>query len=383
MKSHASRRFEVILKISEACNIACDYCYYFFSGDNRSQSRPARITTGTVDGLIRFLNQSYSEGHFTDVQIDFHGGEPLLIGARQFRALCEKLHRRLTVPHKFCITTNAMLVNDEWIDTFSEFDVGVCVSLDGPEAVHDRRRKDHKLRGTYARVMAGIDKLKCAAENKKIYPPSALCVVDPSADGSVVYKHIVHEVGIRTLDFLMPDVTHDTVEKSPELVSEFMTAAMRCWLKDDDPTIHVRVFKSALSLLISGRSYLAGLGTALALAITVGSDGQVDGDDFLKPCGENVVSTPLYIQSASFEQIFSHIRITALNEHLEQLPDECAQCSFARVCKGGQATHRFSQLSGFDNKSVYCQAHFEMFELATLHLMTTGVPAEKLLRRLA
>jgi uncharacterized protein len=383
MQLHASRRLEIILKISEACNIACEYCYYFFSGDNRSQTRPARVTGATVDGLIRFLNYSYSEGHFTEIQIDFHGGEPLLIGARQFRALCEKLHSNLRAPHRFCITTNAMLINDDWIEIFSEFNVGVCVSLDGPEAVHDRRRRDHKSRGTYARVVSGIEKLKCAAENNKISPPAALCVVDPNADGALVYDHIVHEAGIRTLDFLMPDVTHDSVQKSPEFVSEFMTSAMRRWLQDDDPTIHVRVFKSALSLMISGRSYLAGLGTALALAITVGSDGQIDGDDFLKPCGENIVSTPLYIQSASFEQIFSHVRISTINERLDRLPNECAQCSFARVCKGGQATHRFSEANGFDNKSVYCQAHFEMFEIATLHLVSTGVPAEKLLRRLA
>lgn len=382
MQSPASKRLEVILKISEACNIACEYCYYFFSGDNRSQSRPVRITNETLEGLIRFLNSAYSEGHFSEVQIDFHGGEPLLTGARHFRKICDTLSASLRMPHKFCVTTNAMLVDGSWINIFSDFQIGVCVSLDGPEMVHDRRRRDHKQRGTYARVISGIEKLKRAAGEKKISAPSALCVVDPFADGCEVYNHIVHDVGIRTLDFLMPDVTHDSPESSPELVSKFMMSAMARWLNDDDPTISVRVFKSALSLLVSGQSYLAGLGTGLALAITVGSDGQIDGDDFLKPCGESVVSTPLQIQSANFEQVFSHARIAKLNERLEILPSECSGCSFARACKGGQATHRFSQMRGFDNKSVYCQAHFEMFETATLHLLSTGVSAEKLLRRL-
>jgi uncharacterized protein len=383
MSTHASRRLEIILKVSEACNIACDYCYYFFSGDNRSLLRPALVTAETLDGLVNFLNSSYSEGHFSDVQIDFHGGEPLLMGAKRFRALCELLRGGLIAPHKFCITTNAMLIDNDWIEIFSEFAIGVCVSLDGPEEVHDRRRRDHKQRGTYQRVILGIDKLILAGKEQKITAPSALCVVDPTAEGSKVYEHIVHVVGIKTLDFLMPDVTHDTPHKTPASVSAFMISAMRRWLLDDDPEIRVRTFRSALSLMTSGRSYLAGLGTGLALALTIGSDGQIDGDDFLKPCGEDLINTRLNIRAVSFEQVFSHDRITTLNESLERLPEDCLECSFARVCKGGQATHRFSQVHGFDNRSVYCQAHFEMFELATTHLLRTGVPAEKLLHRLS
>lgn len=378
---HASKRLEIILKVSEACNIACTYCYYFFSGDDRPANRPARITSSTVDGLIEFLNGAYSAGFVDHAQIDFHGGEPLLLGPKNFRDLCRRLEDELTVPHTFCITTNAMLVDDNWIDTFSRYNVGICVSVDGPQHVHDKQRIDHKGRGTYDRVILGLRRLQEAASNGVINEPAALCVVDPLADGSEVYVHIVHELGIRVLDFLMPDVTHDAPLVFPAEVAQFMSAAFASWLKDDDPGINVRIFKSTLHLLVSGQTFLAGYGGSLPFAVTVGSNGQLDSDDFLKPCGADVISTPLYIQTASLQAVMLEENLQNLARALQALPRDCSDCPFRGVCKGGQATHRYKRASGFDNRSVYCETHYSMFQAAASHLLRTGVSAQQIIDR--
>ncbi|MBX5083057.1 radical SAM protein [Rhizobium lentis] len=368
-----SGKLEVILKVSEVCNIACDYCYYFFSGDNRPLSRPPQIDMLVVNALIERLNEGFRGRLFSSVQIDFHGGEPLMIGIASFVAICERLAADAVFPYRLCITTNGMLLNDQWIQVFAKYSVNVCISVDGPPDTHDLHRKDKKGRGTYAKVIAGLKLLNEAVDAKMISSPSALCVVEPNFDGAEVYKHIVKTLGIHSIDFLMPDVTHDSRDTNASGVADFMGSAIESWLADDDPQISVRIFNSILALLTSGKTYLAGFGGAPAFAITVGSDGSVDGDDFLKPCGSDEISTVRNIIATPLHEILSLPVITGVSEELGHPPDSCRDCALVAVCKGGQATHRFSKASRFNNPSVYCKAQETMFRAAIRHLLHTGV----------
>ena len=54
------------------------------------------------------------------------------------------------------LQTNAMRLDDEWCAFFKENDFFIGVSLDGPQEIHDRYRKDRKGEGTFDRVMAGV-----------------------------------------------------------------------------------------------------------------------------------------------------------------------------------------------------------------------------------
>ncbi len=54
--------------------------------------------------------------------------------------------------------TNAMLVDDEWIDIFEEFNIGVLrISGRAQRQYHDLERVDHFGRGSYERALAGRD----------------------------------------------------------------------------------------------------------------------------------------------------------------------------------------------------------------------------------
>lgn len=377
------RRLEAILKVSEVCNIACSYCYYYFSGDDRPLERPIHIQRSTISALIDKLNEAFDSGIVSSVQIDLHGGEPLMIGVDRFVEVLSTLSQQLHLPVRFCITTNGMLINERWIGAFEKFDVSVCLSIDGPPDVHDLFRKDKLRRPTHQRVMSGLELLNDAAANGRILPPSCLCVVTPSADGGIVYRYLAHELGISSFDFLMPDVTHDSAVRTEiDAVTTFMEKAFLEWLADDNPSINVRIFKSVLSLLVTGRSYLAGFGGGLPFAITVGSDGAVDGDDFLKPCGIVEIATNLNIRTSSIEQITSCDKIKMCARELSDVPDDCKPCEFAAVCKGGQATHRFSAAARFNNASVYCAVQKSLFSAGARHLIMTGVSTDHLSRTL-
>ena len=99
----------------------------------------------------------------------------------------------------FKIQTNATLITDRWIDAFSKFNVVVGVSIDGPKEYNDIFRVDHRNKGSYDSVRQGIELLQRAAVDGRISNIGALCVIDPSRNARVIYRHFVDELKIFNL----------------------------------------------------------------------------------------------------------------------------------------------------------------------------------------
>ena len=79
-----TRAIEIILKVSERCNLVCSYCYYFFSGDQSHSSKPGRISRDTIDRLAIFLSTGADRLGGPILKVVFHGGEPLLMRKADF-----------------------------------------------------------------------------------------------------------------------------------------------------------------------------------------------------------------------------------------------------------------------------------------------------------
>ncbi|CNK53996.1 galns arylsulfatase regulator (Fe-S oxidoreductase) [Yersinia kristensenii] len=78
------RHLEIILKVSERCNINCDYCYVFNKGNSAADDSPARLSNKNIRHLVCFLQRACQEYQIGTIQIDFHGGEPLLMKKESF-----------------------------------------------------------------------------------------------------------------------------------------------------------------------------------------------------------------------------------------------------------------------------------------------------------
>src|SRR6266508_4020165 len=69
---------EIVLKVAEGCNIACDYCYMYEAADQSYKGRPAFMSEEIVDAVATNMGMyagPYQVGAYT---LLFHGGEPLL-----------------------------------------------------------------------------------------------------------------------------------------------------------------------------------------------------------------------------------------------------------------------------------------------------------------
>ncbi|MBV9156241.1 MAG: radical SAM protein, partial [Acidobacteriaceae bacterium] len=202
----------IVFKISERCNLKCDYCYFFFAGDETWKKHPPLVSRQVIEDLGAFAARAARDFEIKIITLIFHGGEPLLMSKPRFADMCETLRGHESgFEFKFALQTNGVLVDDGWIDLFDRYKIGVGVSLDGPPVVNDLHRLDLKGRSSYDRTVAGLRRLQEAAAQGRISGTGLLSVINPFADGAKVYRHFVHDLGVTHLNFLTPDYNWDSV----------------------------------------------------------------------------------------------------------------------------------------------------------------------------
>jgi len=129
------------LHLTDACNMNCDYCYV--NKDVHSMS---------TDVAFRTVELAASK-NIPSCGIIFFGGEPLL----QRELICEtisycKSHTQNSscrTKFHFKITTNGILLDEEFLDYSLRENIFIALSHDGVKAAHDLHRKDKNGTGTY------------------------------------------------------------------------------------------------------------------------------------------------------------------------------------------------------------------------------------------
>jgi len=292
-------------------------------------------------------------GH--SMSLVLHGGEPTLIGLERFETMILQAQAELSGYLRYCsMQTNGTRLDRQWCQTISKLGVSIGVSLDGPPDIHDRARVDHAGRGSYDATRRGIEHLREAGVE-----PHILCVVQPGADGLAVYRHF-RELGIRWMNFLIPDVSHDSrsarysaTTMTP--VADFLLPAFDAWWREDDPGVRVSIFWELISALLGGATSSDCFGNRPLGYVVVESDGEIGTMDALRVCKHGLGSTPLNVHLNRFEDLkIGSPWVYEVISHGLPVPTKCGPCRYASVCGGGSLPHRYSEDQGFDNPSVWC-----------------------------
>lgn len=147
---------QLILNVTEECNLRCGYCIY--SGNYNGQRMHSKRVMDL--GLACKAIDAFMNNAKESVYISFYGGEPLI----RFNHIKEIIgYTEASWPLKkinWSMTTNGVLVTPEIARYLMEKKVLVTISLDGPQAVHDRHRKEAGGRGSFLRVMRSLEMLR-------------------------------------------------------------------------------------------------------------------------------------------------------------------------------------------------------------------------------
>lgn len=151
-----SRELTVWLHVTNACNLACPYCYVQKSRDAMDESTAVE----TVDALVR----SAVQHGFTALRLKYAGGEaslnaPVLVALHDHaRTRCAAAGLGLSA----VLLSNGVAISDRLVDALVTRQIAVMVSLDGVGAAHDAQRPTLGGRPSFARVARTIDRLRAA-----------------------------------------------------------------------------------------------------------------------------------------------------------------------------------------------------------------------------
>ena len=305
----------------------------------------------------------------------------LLWACGNFTRWCAKARRvfRDVADLTLSIQTNGTRIDSSWAQAFAHHRVQVGVSLDGLQVDHDRNRVDHQGRGSYEMVLRGIEELKQAD-----VPWSILSVIQPEADDPLlIHRHFV-ELAPTSINYLWPDHTHDTINLArqrlrPTPVADYLIPLIDEWLTAglDDP--HIPEFWNMTRLILGGRSLRENYGNDASLYAFVETDGEIEGLDVLRVCGDSMTRTGLNVMSSDFGWLATSNSLAAdvILRGLP-LPTACRTCPESLTCAGGYVPHRYSRETGFNNPSVWCADILKLFAHLRIRL---GVTVEETLTR--
>ena len=135
MKMHDryTRKREITIIVTHACNLRCRYCYY----DKTIEGGP--IPAPDITKIKSLLAAEFYE-YKLPIRITYHGGEPF-INWNFIRDLSEWVWS-VRPDVRFLVTTNGTVLNDEmrtWLRVHRK-QFTTVLSIDGPKQVHDLER---------------------------------------------------------------------------------------------------------------------------------------------------------------------------------------------------------------------------------------------------
>jgi uncharacterized protein len=151
---YQSTRLNITLMMTMKCNFKCIYC--FESWIPREEKQRELDEDEVIDWII-WLVKKY---HIRQVDLCFHGGEPLL-EIDKIKKIAEKLKAFFLsngVFYLFTIVTNGYLLNEKNAKVLADAGIKIAqITIDGVEEIHDQRRPLANGKGTFKTILNNIE----------------------------------------------------------------------------------------------------------------------------------------------------------------------------------------------------------------------------------
>lgn len=142
---------KITINLTHRCNLACRYCY-------AGQAYNKDMTFTTARKVVDFAMRITPPGQRID--FGFFGGEPLLCFdlMKEITGYLRKKEREVEKPVRLSLTTNGTILTQSILDFLKQEKVDLCLSLDGPQHVHDLNRPYRTGSGSFAEVVRNLQK---------------------------------------------------------------------------------------------------------------------------------------------------------------------------------------------------------------------------------
>lgn len=346
-----------VLKVASRCNLNCSYCYMYNLGDKTYLKQPKFMSIDTIKAFAAKLNEYCLENNLNNIQIVFHGGEPLLI-SKDFYRESIKIFKEILPDNyfDFVIQTNGVGLDDEWYQLFNELNIRVGVSIDGPKEYHDKYRVFHNGKGSYEEVKEAI----ILGQNYGLN--GILSVINIKIPPQELYDE-AKALKVKGLSILLPDGHFDQLPEGMEkdLVNtknytpyaDWLIELFKIWKSDND-RMSVRFFKTLIDLIVGEDEGDQVLGKNINGVAVLETNGNLEVADFIRACYEGITRNDINIHTHAIGDVFKdRLFDVYMNAH-SMVSQKCLNCSVYDFCGGGFLGNRYSNDRGFDNPTIYC-----------------------------
>ncbi|MGF1804567.1 anaerobic sulfatase maturase [Aliivibrio sifiae] len=391
MASNAqSAAFHMMAKpTSFHCNLKCDYCFYLEKDGvvNKTRSEPSENMS---NGMLKRYVRDYIRSHQgQEVDFSWQGGEPTLAGLDFYRNAViyqQQYAEGKTITNSF--QTNAVAINRQWAEFFSQHDFLLGVSIDGIAEVHDKYRISVNGKPTFERVKRALELLK---EYKVEF--NTLTVINDQnwQRGKETYLAL-KDLGSTHMQFIPivevnancqePTSGHYSPQKNAELAyfsvpshgyGKFMMSVFNEWFKEDVGHIFIRMFDSILGSWMGYPASTCVQSKECGQAMVIEANGDVYScDHYVYPVNKlgNIEQTTLAQMATSKQQ-----KRFGTAKSLK-LTSQCETCDVHRLCHGGCPKHRLVSLDGEKHKHNYlCESYQQIFTQTApaMYLMSQAI----------
>jgi uncharacterized protein len=349
----------LIKPASAVCNLDCEYCFYLDRDADPYASLPSRqMTEETLERLVRtFLFYSYPNSVFA-----FQGGEPTLAGLRFFEKLIElqKEHGRDGQNVSNALQTNAILIDHDWAQLFRAYNWLVGVSLDGPEEIHDRYRRNKGRQPTWKRVMQAVQLLQ---EEKVEF--NILCVLnDANVEKPRELYRFFKGLGIDNVQYIplsefLPDGTPLPFTITPEQYGRFLCETFDAWWPDRRK-MRIRFFDNLAEALAGQKPGSCTLHETCDSYVVVEHNGDVYPCDFFVEKDWKIGN----IAFDSWPEIARRQRRFNFAAKKTLAHPECQACHHQGICHGGCPKFRHAPHRRFEDLDYFCRSYKMIFARA-------------------
>lgn len=391
--------------VGPACNLDCEYCFYLEKQALFDAGKPFRMSD---EVLSAFITNYITSQPTPAVEFVWQGGEPTLLGIDFFKRVIElqkPFSGMKTITNS--LQTNGTLLTDEWCRFLKDYNFMVGISLDGPEEIHDRYRRDRAGKGTFDKAIRGLSLLQehgiecnvltSVARETASRPLEVYRFLKDSGVEFIQFAPVVERLpddrsrqhGLRLAqpaaldrEELRTEVTPWSV--IPEEYGDFLIAIFEEWVRKDVGTVFVMNFEWALNAWIGEPSPVCIHAKQCGRSLVIEHNGDVFACDhcvYPEYRLGNVLADALpALAEQSRRMGFGVTKETAL-------PQKCRECEVLAACRGGCPKHRFARtLNDEPGLHYLCPGyekffrHIRRYLRAMTQLLENGLPVSLIMQ---